>query len=153
MQEKDVLKKIHKIVSGITHVKGLYVNEKDLVLDYVTIFCHTPQEFNELVSASMNLGKQVDEHNGPVFLLNEPIKFENGVLRIFRVRKPDKERPQVGCGDFGVPDYREFKKKYIKKKYFQLFKGDGYEFLGIHDLRQEYLVYFPNVLLSKDLNL
>ena len=153
MQENEILKKIHKIVKGITRVKNVYVTEKDLILDYITIFSQSPSEFDNLVLAGRQLGDQIDEHNGPVFKLNKPIKFSNGLLKIFRVRKPDLKRPQVGCGDFRVLNYPEFKRKYLNKKNFQLFKGQGFEFLGIHDLKQDYLVYFPDIPLTKDLKL
>ncbi|NTV22573.1 MAG: hypothetical protein HGB03_03370 [Candidatus Yonathbacteria bacterium] len=151
MHSKEIINKIHDIAKGITNVKDIYVSEKNLILDYVTIFAHSESELTNLVNASNDIGQQIDEHNGPIYKLNQPIVFYNGVLNFFRIRKPDPERPQTGCGDFKVADYDSFKHKYLGVKNFELFHGDEFEFLGIHDMSQDYLVYFPDIVISEDL--
>lgn len=151
MNSKEIINKIHDIAKGITHVKDIYVSEKNLILDYVTIFAHSEPELVDLVNTSNDIGQRIDEHNGPIFKLNQPITFDNGTLNYFRIREPDPERPQIGCGDFKVTDYTSFKHKYLGAKNFELFHGDGFEFLGIHDMSQDYLVYFPDKVFSEDL--
>ena len=153
MRKEELIKKIKNIQKGITKVKDKYVSENGFVLDYITIFSHSKGEFEELTKTAEKIGKKIDEHNGPIFLLNGYLKFDNGVLKIFRIRKPDINRPQVGCGDFKVSNYKDFKEKYLNKKNFLLFDGEEYEFLGIHDLTENYLVYFPDKMLSEDLGL
>jgi len=150
---KNIIQKIKQIAKGITNVKNKYIPEKGLVLDYVTIFAQTDAEFKELVRTSKKLGTQIDEHNGPVFKFHTPLEFENGVLKIFRIRKPDPERPQIGCGDFKVPDYKKFKKKYLHSKFFIFVSSEGFEYLGIHDPKEDYYVYFPDITLTEELGL
>jgi len=151
MNKEKLIEKIKEIQKGITLVKNECVFEQGLVLDYITIFAHSDDEFNKLVKVSEEIGEKIEEHNGPVFKLKEYLKFDNGVLKIFRIRKPDIERPQIGCGDFKVFDYEMFKSKYLNKKNFVLFQGKGFEFLGIHDLTKDYLVYFPDKCFSEEL--
>jgi hypothetical protein len=45
--------------------------------------------------------------------LSEPIIVNANTITHLRIRKPDKERPQVGCNDFDVPDYSTFKEQYL----------------------------------------
>jgi hypothetical protein len=151
MNKEELIEKIKDIQKGITKVKDKYISEKNLILDYITIFSHSKEEYDELTKTAKEIGEKIDEHNGFVFKLKNYIRFNNGILKIFRIRKPDINRPQKGCGDFKVDNYKNFKRKYLKIKNFLLFKGEGFEFLGIHDLSEDYLVYFPDKPLSEEL--
>ena len=153
MNREKLIVKIKDIQKGITKVKDKYVSEKDLKLDFITIFSHNKDEFEEFIKIAEKIGERISEHNGPIFRLKKNLKFDNGVLKIFRIRKPDSERPQKGCGDFKTSNYKDFKEKYVHKKNFLLFKGEGYEFLGIHDLNENFLVYFPDKPLTEELRL
>lgn len=151
MTSDEIIKGISDIAVGITHVKDSYVTEKSLTIDYITIFSHSDSELTDSIAAGKAIGQQIDEHNGPIFRLNQPITFPNGTLKYFRIRKPDIKRPQIGCGDFKVADYNNFKNKYLGQKNFELFHGDGFDYLGIHDMTQSYLVYFPDKAITDDL--
>ena len=126
MNTRQLIEKIKDIQKGITRVKNKYIPEEGFVLDYITVFSHIDNEFEELIKTSEKIGNKIDEHNGHIFLLKEYLEFNNGILKIFRIRKPDKERSQIGCGDFKVPNYTSFKKKYLNRKNFVLTRGDGY---------------------------
>lgn len=153
MNTEQLIEKIKDIQRGITFVKDKYVSEENLGLDFITIFSHDKNEFEQLAKTAEKIGEKISEHNGPIFKLKKYLKFDNGTLKIFRIRKPDSERPQKGCGDFKVSNYKDFKEKYLHKNNFLLFNGEGYEFLGIHDLNKDYLVYFPDKLLIEELGL
>ncbi len=151
--DEQLIEKIKDIQKGITKVKDKYVSEGNLVLDYITIFSQSKSEFDDLIKSANEIGEKIDEHNGPIFKLKKYMEFDNGVLKLFRIRKPDNERTQKGCGDFKVLNYKNFKNKYIDKNNFLLFKGEGFEFLGIHDLTEDYLVYFPDIVLTEELGI
>lgn len=153
MNTEQLIEKIKDIQKGITFVKDKHVSEKNLELDFITIFSHDKNEFEKLTKTAEKIGERISEHNGPIFKLKKNLKFDNGILKIFRIRKPDAERPQKGCGDFKVSNYKYFKEKHLHKNNFLLFNGEGYEFLGIHDLNEDYLVYFPDKPLTEDLGL
>jgi len=153
MDKSELIEKIKDIQKGITNVKNKYVSEENLVLDYITVFAQSKSEFEDLVKSAKEIGEEIDGHNGPIFKLKKYIEFDNGVLKLFRIRKPDNERPQKGCGDFKVTDYGDFKNKYLNENNFLLFKGGGFEFLGIHDSAEDYLVYFPDIVLTEELGI
>ncbi|MBI4116124.1 hypothetical protein HY449_00085 [Candidatus Pacearchaeota archaeon] len=150
MNRRQLIEEIKDTQRGITKVKDKYVSEENLELNYITIFSHDQNEFEELTKTAEKIGEKISKHNGPIFKLKKNLKFDNGTLKIFRIRKPDTERPQKGCGDFKVSNYKKFKDKYLQKNNFLLFKGNGYEFLGIHDLKEDYLVYFPDKPLTEE---
>lgn len=112
MNRDSILKKLRDIAENLIKLKNKYLEEKNLPIDYLTIFTHSGSEFKNLKKAASKLGKVVAENNGPAYLLNKPITIPTGQLKIFRIRKPDPERPQVGCGDFEVKNFEEFKNKY-----------------------------------------
>ncbi|MBN2015403.1 hypothetical protein JW766_01080 [Candidatus Dojkabacteria bacterium] len=153
MGKDEVIGKIEQIARGISEVKDQYISEKGLKIDYITIFSHSNSEFRTLIKFSKKLGKRIDEHNGPVIKLTKPMKLGKDILKVFRIRKPDKQRPQIGCGDFKVKEYDSFKKKYLGRKNFELFTGEGFEFIGIHDPNSQFLVYFPSETLTEYLGL
>lgn len=144
MTPEDLIAKVKEVATGITNVKDMYVDESDLELVYITLFSHTKEEHVDHINAANQIGSEISDHNGPVFKLDDPIELPNGMLKQFRIRKPDPERPQKGCGDFKVNNYQDFKNTYIDQPNFVFFDRETYEFIGIHDLDQEYLVYFPD---------
>jgi hypothetical protein len=82
----------------------------------LTIFSHYPEEFEKLKAFLFEMGKLDHENNGPFVKLNEKISLHNSELELLRVRHPDPNRPQVGCNDFLIPNYQEFKENFLTKK-------------------------------------
>jgi hypothetical protein len=84
-----------------------------LPIEYVTIFSHYEDEYNELVKLSSELGLQSQTNNGVKIELINPLESfamsldVNGeredvthLIKAIRIRKPDPYRMQVGCCDF-----------------------------------------------------
>ena len=84
-------------------------------IDYITIFCHYPEEFNFLKQTALELGDLKSENHGPLVELGTPLELINGQLKSLRIREPDPYRMQVGCADFTVSDYQEFKNQFLGK--------------------------------------
>jgi len=84
-------------------------------IDYLTIFSHYPEEFNFLKQTALEMGNLKSENHGPLVELSTPLKLTNGELKLLRIREPDPYRMQVGCSDFIVPDYQEFKNQFLGK--------------------------------------
>ena len=61
------------------------------------------------------MGNLKSENHGPLVELSTPLKLTNGELKLLRIREPDPYRMQVGCSDFIVPDYQEFKNQFLGK--------------------------------------
>ena len=115
----------------------------------LTIFSHYPNEFEELKKFILELGNLHTENNGPFVKLSEPIQLSNVKLDLLRIRKPDPYRMQVGCNDFSVPDYPEFKERYLKStsSNLRLIERPEYEMIELFDPDFDVLAY----VLSKQL--
>lgn len=88
------------------------------------------------------MGKPYNENNGPRIELHEPIAIDENRITHLRIRKPDSERPQVGCNDFET-DYAFFKKEYLNKhsNNLRLVKRQEYEMVEFYDPDFDVLAY------------
>lgn len=84
-----------------------------LPITSLTIFSHSPDEFEKLTQILLSLGNLLNESNGPRVVLYTPITVNGHTITHLRIRKPDIERPQVGCNDFDIADYAVFKATYL----------------------------------------
>ncbi|MDO8621037.1 MAG: hypothetical protein Q7R31_02035 [Candidatus Levybacteria bacterium] len=141
---------ISYIVENCAELKNKYINE-NLEIDYICIFSHTQQEYNELLKQAGKIGKIADETpTGPVFEFNSPPKTIIGNPKLLKIRKPDETRPQRGNVDFNS-DYENFKKKHLDGRRFTLIKRENFEMLELRDDAFDVLVYFSSSPLSKQL--
>ncbi len=115
---------------------------KDFPIKSLTIFSHAQAEFEELSLALSTMGVSYNYNNGPRVELSDPIKIDNNVITHVRIRKPDLERPQIGCNDFDT-DYEMFKKKYLFQfpENLSLIVRPEYEMIELHDKRYDILAY------------
>lgn len=108
----------------------------------LTVFAHYPEEYENLIKILLGLGKLHDENNGPRVKLFEPIRAGENQIIYLRIRKPDPERPQVGCNDFET-DYEVFKKQYLAahSNNFRLIKRQNYEMIEFFSPNFDVLAY------------
>jgi len=143
---------IKYIANKTYELKNKHVDEKNMKIDYLTIFSHDEKElenYNKLLSA---MGKMVYEHNGPTYKLFNPITLPKGEkLSFLRIREPDIERPHIGCDDFTVNNYEDFKNEYINKdiKHILVVKRPEFEMIEIRDENFDVLTYIPDEPFSK----
>lgn len=151
MIKKDLLDLIQYIAKTTIDLKNKYIDEKDLPIDYLTIFSHSEDEFNEMKNIASDLGEVIDNNNGPVYRLHRPTKIPTGELKYLRIRHPDSKRPQKGCDDFRVDNYHAFKEKYSAKfkENIKLIVRPEYEMIEIKDSKFDVLVYFPSIMFSE----
>ncbi len=77
------------------------------------------------------------------------LSYQKNELSLLRIRKPDPYRMQVGCNDFKVPDYHDFKRKYLDKNQsnLRLIERPEYEMVEFYDPDYDVLAY----VVSKEL--
>ncbi len=109
----------------------------------LTVFAHYPDEFEKLKTVLFQLGELDHENNGPFVKLHQKIKLPNNELELLRVRQPDPYRMQVGCNDFEVSHYEDFKRKYLDKNPNNLrsIKRPEYEMIEFFDPDFDVLAY------------
>ena len=108
----------------------------------VTIFAHSEPEHELLIQIQADMGKPYDYNNGPRVELHEPIIADGNKITHLRIRKPDPERPQVGCNDFDT-DYESFKKDFLLNHSGNLrfIKRPEYEMIEFYDPNFDVLAY------------
>lgn len=108
---------------------------RKLPITYLTIFAHRPEEYEKLIAFAGELGKPEETNNGLRFNLKTPIRTRAGMLKRIRIRKPDPYRTQVGCADYDVGDYTDFRDKYLATRpdNVRLIERPGYSMLEFHD--------------------
>ncbi len=115
----------------------------------LTIFAHYPEEFEGLKKVLFEIGNLESEHNGPFVRLHEPIQLPNNKLDLLRVRKPDPYRMQVGCNDFEVQNYQEFKDRLLNSNpnNLRIIKRPDYEMIEFFDPDFDVLAYMLSTKL------
>lgn len=151
MAPEDLEKIIVYIVNECVKLKNKYVDEKDLIADYICIFSHSQDEFDELNKLAQQIGKLASETTtGPVYSFINPPETIAGNPKLLKIRKPDKTRPQRGDVDFNT-DYEMFKNKYLDNKRFTLIQREDFEMIELRDENFNVLVYFSSTPFSNQL--
>lgn len=120
---------------------------RKLPITYLTIFAHRQDEYDRLISFANELGKPEETKHGLRFHLYDPIRTRAGYLKKLRIRKPDPYRTQVGCADFDVGDYTDFRDKYLLKRPYnvRLIERNGHSMLEFHDPSFDVFAYVFSV--------
>lgn len=142
IQKKEELLEAVWYVAARTSELAKKVIGKELPIKSLTIFAHSEAEFEKLVKIQEEMGKSNYYNNGPRVELNKPIIAGKNQITHLRIRKPDPERPQVGCNDFET-DYGSFKQKYLSSHpdNLRLIKRPEYETIEFYDPSFDVLAY------------
>lgn len=153
MTQVDLQKIIDYLVKKTVEVKNKHTEEKNLEIDYVCIFSHSDNEYQDLLKLAAEIGTIADQTpTGPVFKFNSPPETKAGKPKVLKIRIPDSSRPQRGDCDFNT-NYPEFKSKYLHKPRFSLIVRPNFEMLELKDPEYDILAYFSSIPLSKKLGI
>jgi hypothetical protein len=78
---------------------------RDLPLDTICFFTHSPEEYEFVEQAVKQRGPVSKFSHGPTLYVDSDFTVAGHHIRIFGVRQPDPTRPQLGYGDYPVNDY------------------------------------------------
>lgn len=111
----ELLQVVHSVAENSTRLSEEIIGTS-FPIHSLTVFSHSEKEFKFLKELLNTMGAPYNENNGPRVVLHEPIIVgDNAVITHLRIRKPDPDRPQVGCNDFDVEDYEAFKTEYLSR--------------------------------------
>ena len=113
IQNEQQLKTAVSYVATKTSDLAEKIIGKKLSISSLTIFSHSAIEFENLQKILLTLGAFYNENNGPRVSLYNPIEINTNTIKYLRIRKPDPDRPQVGCNDFDIDDYSAFENQYL----------------------------------------
>jgi len=154
METNTLTDKVKQIVSSAKDLKDKHIVElKDIPVNYACIFSQNESEYTELDAAAGKMGTIIKNTPSGALYHIEPIDTVAGKLQLLKIRKPDATKPEKGDADFTVPDFEEFKQKYLNKKGYQLIPKDGFVMIELMDPEFDVRVYFSNPPLDKQFNL
>jgi hypothetical protein len=110
------------------------VLEEKLPINTLKIFAHYPDEYDFLRSWANEIGVAENDNSTTSYYVKVTQQFTvNGEsIEYVGIRVPDPYRSQVGCGDFVVPNYEEFKSKYLgHSAYIREVKHPNYQMLEL----------------------
>jgi hypothetical protein len=113
IQSKEKLLEAVSYVATQTSLLSQKVLGHVFPMSSLTIFSHYLDEYEKLEKFLQELGDPFNKNNGPRVLLHKPITVEEHMITHLRIRHPDPYRMQVGCNDFDVPIYTDFKNTYL----------------------------------------
>lgn len=142
IQKKEELIEAIKYVTTETSRLAKMIVGKTFPIKSLTVFAHSQSEYESLIRILAGMGRPYNENNGPRVELHEPIVIEGNHITYLRIRKPDLERPQVGCCDFET-DYDAFKSKNLANhpNNLRLIKRPVYEMIELYALEFKVLAY------------
>jgi len=96
------------------------VLEEKLPINTLKIFAHYDNEYSFLRQWIDSIGSAQDESSKTSYYIepSSPMIVNNDPIEYVGIRVVDPYRGQVGCGDFVVNNFDEFKEKYLGKSEF-----------------------------------
>jgi hypothetical protein len=142
IKSREELIETVKYVASETSRMAEKVLGKTFPIKSLTVFSHSPEDFESLCKMLEGLGKPYDNNNGPRIELYDPIEIGGNRITHLRIRKPDSERPQVGCNDFET-DYVAYKNQHLPKhpENLRVIKRPEYEMIELSEKDFNVLAY------------
>ena len=150
LMEAAALEQLVKdIVSMSCALKDKYTDQKDARVNYACVFSHNNEEYEELVRTSHCIGNVIDDTpTGPLFH-TKSLETVSGPVKLLKIRKPDKNRPERGNADFTVTQYESFKVICLSKPAFKLIQRPKFEMIELAAKEFDVLAYFSNPPLDE----
>jgi len=153
MDTENLKKQVQEIVKKSCELKDKYTGEFNALVNYACIFSQSQEEFETLIKVTNKIGKVVEETpSGPLFHITS-INTISGDLKLLKIRKPDKTKPERGDADFTILNYFDFKDKYLSKEGFKLIERKDFEMIELMNSDFNVRVYFSNPPLDVQLNI
>lgn len=144
---------VHYIVEQADRLRLHYIENYPATVDFGCIFSQTEAEYQQLTEDISPIARIVqDTPTGFTYLLNEPLVTKVGLLKLVKIRKPDKARPERGDADFSL-DYSQLKQQVAQDHHFELVIRPEFEMLRLSDSQFDVMACFSKVPLSKALKL
>ncbi len=144
MDKENVRNLVKEIVKKACILKDKYTDQKKAPVSYVAIFCQNNKEYEEFTKIVRTFSSVINETPTGFHYRIDPLDTISGPLKILKIRKPDKTRPERGDADFNVLDFKEFKKKYLPLQGFTLIERKDHEMIELMEKDADVRVYFSN---------
>lgn len=112
--QDDCTKALEYIREKLRELSRLVI-EEGLPINTLKIFAHYEDEYAFLREWTDSIGRTEDESSSTSYYVkpNAPMVVNDDTIEFVGIRVPDPYRSQVGCGDYVVPNFDDFKTKYL----------------------------------------
>jgi hypothetical protein len=148
-----IIEKVKNIVKDAKELKDKHIEYKEIPVNYACIFSQSEDEYKDLNDVVKEIGKVIKETLSGNLYQIQPIETVAGDLQLLKIRKPDATRPERGDADFTVPNFEDFKTKYLERNGYKLIPKDGFVMIELIDPKFNVRVYFSNPPLDKQFGL
>lgn len=153
MTTKELEKLAQNIVAASKCLSESFTHERNVPVNYVCVFTHSDDEYTELTDLAKEMGNIAHETaTGPVFLI-APISTVAGTLRILKIRRPDPKRQERGDADFTLPNYSQFKEKYLGQEGFNVIVRPNMEMMELLNPCYNVIAYYSYPTLAEVLKI
>lgn len=130
---EDCLKALGYIQEQLRALSKLVIDE-GLPINTLKIFAHYEDEYKFLKGWIDSIGSNEDEGSSTSYYIrpHKPIAINDDPIKYLGIRVPDPYRAQVGCGDYVVGNFDDFKAKYLgNSPYIREVSHQKYEMLEL----------------------
>ncbi len=127
------LEALKYIDQKLRELSGLVLDEQ-LPVNTLKIFAHYEDEYAFIKQWADTLGKAWKGSSATSYYVepSEQMTVNNDTIEYVGLRIPDPYRSQVGCGDFVVDNFEDFKTKYLgQSPYIREISHPEYEMLEL----------------------
>lgn len=126
--DEDTLNKAFEYVAAELRKLSLKILNEKLPITTLKIFPHFQEEYEYLYKLISSMGKPAPFNSKTSFYSKTSKQIDENAIKYLGVRIVDPERPQVGCGDYEINNFDEFREKYAgKSKFVRDFRKDMLE--------------------------
>ena len=138
--EKELYIALNYLTVELEKLSASFFSEK-LPVTVLKIFAHHPEEYQFLYSYFKAKGKPAIFNTDKNFYVKVSEELHGNHITYMGVRIPDPYRMQVGCGDYEVSDFDNFRSKYINSNQFIRDAKDATKMLEIWNPDSDVLGY------------
>lgn len=115
------------VATNLEKLSEKLFNER-LPITTLKIFAHYPKEYKYLHKLISNKGKEASFSSETSLYVETDQKVNKYNIKYLGIRVVDPYRMQVGCGDYEIDNFEEFKKKWLgKSDFIRSFREDMIE--------------------------
>lgn len=115
--EKSLLQVFEYLAIQLNNLSNKLFN-LTLPVTSLKVFSHYPEEYNFLRKIISSMGSEVPFNSPTSFYVKVDQKFVDHDIGYLGIRVVDPYRLQVGCGDYEILDFENFKKHHLLRSEF-----------------------------------
>jgi hypothetical protein len=118
IQDEKTFNNAWKYLADELEKLSLEIFQEKLPITTLKIFAHYLEEYDYLYKLLSKMGPKSSYSSNTSFYIEKNEMISNYNIKYFGLRNVDPYRLHVGCGDYEIGNYEEFKKQHLSKSPF-----------------------------------